>query len=125
MYNDTRMHEQISHHFSIGSSGWVGEGERNMKSMWPPLAAIFFMTYLYRAGGPWPPRHPPPGSTTAFGTSFCPIISPFFHIRQAMHQWGPDIGNSSLHACHIEFSNIRFYEYIKTTHHNPTDTHNI
>ena len=31
-----------------------------MKSMWPPLAAIFFMTYLYRAGGggPWPPRHP-------------------------------------------------------------------
>ena len=31
-----------------------------MKSMWPPLTAIFFMTYLYRAGGggPWPPRHP-------------------------------------------------------------------
>ena len=30
-----------------------------MKSMWPPLAAIFFMTYFYRAlGGPWPPRHP-------------------------------------------------------------------
>ena len=29
-----------------------------MKSMWPPLAAIFFMTYFYRAGGPWPPRPP-------------------------------------------------------------------
>ena len=48
---------------SIGSSGRVG-GPRNMKSMWLPLAAIFFMTYLYRAGGPWPPRHPPPGSAT-------------------------------------------------------------
>ena len=35
---------------SIGSSGWVG-GPRNMKSMWPPLAAIFFMTYFYRAWG--------------------------------------------------------------------------
>ena len=51
---------------SIGSSGWVGGGggARNMKSMWPPLAAIFFMTYFYRAwGGAWPPRHPP-GSAT-------------------------------------------------------------
>ena len=49
---------------SIGSSGRVGGGPRNMKSMWPPLAAIFFMTCFYRArGGPWPPR-PPPGSAT-------------------------------------------------------------
>ena len=32
-----------------------GEGARNMKSMWPPLAAIFFMTYLYRAGGAMAP----------------------------------------------------------------------
>ena len=44
-------------------------GPRNMNSMWPPLAAISFMTYLYRAGGPWPPRHPldpllNPGSAT-------------------------------------------------------------
>ena len=31
------------------AAGWGGA--RNMKSMWPPLAAIFFMTYLYRAGG--------------------------------------------------------------------------
>ena len=28
-----------------------GEGAKNMKSMWPPLVAIFFMTYFYRAGG--------------------------------------------------------------------------
>ena len=36
-----------------------------MKSMQPPSAAIFFMTYFYRArgGGPWPPW-PPPGSAT-------------------------------------------------------------
>ena len=30
-----------------------------MKSMWPPLAAIFFMTYLYRAGGAMAPSLPP------------------------------------------------------------------
>ena len=29
--------------------GWGG-GARNMKSMWPPLAAIFFMTSFYRTG---------------------------------------------------------------------------
>ena len=28
-----------------------GRGPRNMKSMWPPLAAIFFMPYFYRARG--------------------------------------------------------------------------
>ena len=45
--------------FSSGSSGRVRGGLRNMKSMWPPLAAIFFMTYFHRArGGPWPPRPP-------------------------------------------------------------------
>ena len=31
-----------------------------MKSMWPPLAAIFFMTYFYRAGGGHGPLGPPP-----------------------------------------------------------------
>ena len=31
-----------------------GEGAKNMKSMWLPLAAIFFMTYLYRVGGHGP-----------------------------------------------------------------------
>ena len=30
-----------------------------MKSMRPPLVAIFYMTYFHRAGRPWPP-HPPP-----------------------------------------------------------------
>ena len=35
---------------SIGSSGRVGGGgAKNMKYVWPPLAAIFFMTCLYRA----------------------------------------------------------------------------
>ena len=29
----------------------VRGGERNIKSMWSPLVAIFFMTYFYRAGG--------------------------------------------------------------------------
>ena len=36
---------------SIGSSGWVGGGgARNMKSIWPPFAAIFFMTYFEKQG---------------------------------------------------------------------------
>ena len=42
---------------------WNGGGARNKKSMWPPLVAIFLMTYFYRASRPWPPR--PPASTTA------------------------------------------------------------
>ena len=48
---------------SIGSSGLEGGGAWNMKSMGPPLVAIFFMTYFYRARGAWPPWHPP-GSAT-------------------------------------------------------------
>ena len=44
---------------SIGSSDRVGKGPRNMKSMWSPLAAIFFMTYLYRVGGAMAPSAPP------------------------------------------------------------------
>ena len=40
-------------------AGRVGEGARNMKSMWLPLVAIFFMTYLYRAGGTMVPSAPP------------------------------------------------------------------
>ena len=50
--------------FRIGSSGRVGGGARNMKSMWPPLAAIFFMTYLYRAWGGHGPLGTLPGSAT-------------------------------------------------------------
>ena len=46
---------------SSGSSARVGEGPRNMKSMRPPLAAIFFMTY-----GPLAPR-----SATGGGGDFC------------------------------------------------------
>ena len=41
-----------------------------MKSMWPPDAAIFFMTYFYRAGGgTWSPRPSPPGSATDVHTN--------------------------------------------------------
>ena len=37
----------------------LGGGPRNMNSMRPPLAAIFFMTNFYRnRGGPCPPRPP-------------------------------------------------------------------
>ena len=42
-----------------------GEGARNMKSIWPPLAAIFFMTYLYKAGGGMAPSAPPGSATDA------------------------------------------------------------
>ena len=49
---------------SSGSSGRVGGGgARNMKSMQPPLTAIFFMTKFYRAGGMAPLALP--GSATA------------------------------------------------------------
>ena len=35
---------------------WMGGGTRNMKSMRPLLAAIFFMTYFYRPNWtPWIP----------------------------------------------------------------------
>ena len=40
----------------------LGRGPRNMKSMQSPLAAIFFMTYFYRARRALVPL--PPGSTT-------------------------------------------------------------
>ena len=52
--------QQIYIHISIGSSGRVGGGPRNMKSMWPPLAAIFFMTSFYRTRGGHGPLAPPP-----------------------------------------------------------------
>ena len=45
-----------------------------MKSMRPPSAAIFLMTYFHRArGGPWPPR-PPPGSATGPQTKFAKVM---------------------------------------------------
>ena len=48
----------ISGSASDPAAGWgVGGGASNMKSIWPPLVAIF-MAYLYRAGGALPPRHP-------------------------------------------------------------------
>ena len=52
---------------SIGSSDRVGGGggARNMKSIWLPLVAIFFMTYLYRAGGHGPLGIPLGSATVA------------------------------------------------------------
>ena len=56
--------------YSSGSSGRVrGRGPRNMKSMPPPLAAIFFMTYFYRARGGHGPLAPP-GSATDSNLTF-------------------------------------------------------
>ena len=46
------------------AAGWGGP--RNMKSMRPPLVAIFFMTSFYRTagGGGMAPLAPPPESAT-------------------------------------------------------------
>ena len=48
----------------------------DMKSMWSPLVAIFFMTYFYRAGGgtTWPP-HPHPNPATAITAPKCFVVS--------------------------------------------------
>ena len=43
---------------SSGSIGRVRGGPRNMKSMWPPSVAIFFMTYFHRAKWAMAPRPP-------------------------------------------------------------------
>ena len=58
------LHIGIYRLCSSGSSDWVRGGPRNMKSMRPPLVAIFFMTYFYRARGGHGPLAPP-GSATA------------------------------------------------------------
>ena len=50
---------------------WPRRGRpRNMKSMGPPLVAIFFMTYFYRAGG---------GHGT-LGTPLDPLLSSIDHF---------------------------------------------
>ena len=54
---------------SSGSSGRVRGGARNMKSMRPPLAAIFLWPIFTGPGGPWPPW-PPPGSATDSNLTF-------------------------------------------------------
>ena len=76
---------------SSRSSGRVRGEQRNMKSMRPPLATIFFMTYFHRAGGPWPPR--PPGSATDYtmlliSQSHCLKIS-----NGAVPEWNGNSGN--------------------------------
>ena len=56
------------HWASSRSSGQV-RGARNMKSMWPPLATIFYND-LFSQGGAWPPH--PPRSATA-GQTLPPV----------------------------------------------------
>ena len=47
----------VNMNISSGFRGRVRGVARNMKSMWPPLTAIVFMTFLQgrRRGGAWPP----------------------------------------------------------------------
>ena len=75
------LHYIINFIFSSGSSSLVGGGgligAKNMKSMWPPLVAIFFMTYFYRAGGAWPS---PPGSATGTNEPVSVSISSSDHM---------------------------------------------
>ena len=61
---------------SIGSSGRVRRrGARNMKSMWPPLATIFFMTYFYRAGV----GGMVPSASPGYATAQLPRVAPDTH----------------------------------------------
>ena len=53
-------------------------GASNMKSMWLTLAAIFVITYLYRAVGSMAPL--PPGSATAITDTCAPFKSPSKHL---------------------------------------------
>ena len=54
-------------------AAWKG-GVRNMKSMRPPLAAIFFMTSFYKAGGDMAHLPPPPESATE-NTQWLPNVA--------------------------------------------------
>ena len=73
MFSEILRSQMLSHNrrkqtsiFSSGSSGRVREGPRNMKSMWLPLAAIFFMTYFHRTRGGAMATSAPPRSATDF-----------------------------------------------------------
>ena len=81
---------QSSWKSSSGSSGQEGEGPRNMKSIRPPLAVIFFMTYFYRRGmwegyGPLaPPRVDPIlQRKIMLQVGAAPVLRPC--VRYAMH----------------------------------------
>ena len=53
-----------------------------MKSMGLPLAAIFFMTYFYRAGRAMVPSPPPPPPDALLRKLDNPVVSNLFKIDQ-------------------------------------------
>ena len=58
-----------------------------MKSMRPPLAAIFFMTYFHRAGGGHGPLGPP---WIRYWCSMEKILTGEFHKRNSWKRWKPE-----------------------------------
>ena len=60
-------------------------GPRNMKSMWPPLTAIFFMTCFYRAGGAMAPSAPP---WIRYCSHILSLADPRGGARDARPPWG-------------------------------------
>ena len=65
----------IMHAASDPAAGWGegGGGARNMKSMWPPLAAIFFMAHFYRAWGGHGPLGTPLDPLLARDVTYPPL----------------------------------------------------
>ena len=51
-----------------------------MKSMRPPLGAIFFMTYFHRAGGGACPPRPPRSATASWSVTLAIVIRCYLHV---------------------------------------------
>ena len=61
IYNSVIIKKQHWIQRPSGAGGGGVGGVRNMKSMWPPLTSIFFITYYYGRGDMAPS---PPGSAS-------------------------------------------------------------
>ena len=81
----------ISRSVSSGSSSRVRGGGRNMKSMWLPLAVIFFMTYFHRARGGHGPLAPPLDPLLGLGLVFC-----LMGYLRCMGPWPRSMGSTKL-----------------------------